>query len=298
MPELPDLTLYLEALTARVQGRRLLGIELLNPFLLRSVTPVPAAFAGATVHSLRRLGKRIALGCDGDRWLVLHLMVAGRLAWAERAPRGRSRAVLARFHFESGVLTLTEAGSKRRASLHLVEGTTALAGHDPGGLEPLCTTPAEFAARLTERNHTLKRALTDPRVLAGIGNAYSDEILHAARLSPFARTAQLETGELARLHGVAVEVLERWIGRLRAAAGAAFPRRVTAFRPDMAVHGRYGLPCPVCGAPVQRVRYADHEMNYCAGCQTGGRLYADRALSRLLKDDWPRSLDELEAAGP
>ena len=294
MPDLPDLTVYLEALAQRLMGQRFERLELRNPFLLRSVTPTPQDLAGRPVVAVRRLGKRLVIGLEGDLWLVLHLMIAGRLAWAADSAAPRARNVLALLRFESGVLAITEAGSKRRAALHLVAGGEALAAHDPGGLEVLETSSAAFATRLRNRNHTLKRALTDPHLLAGIGNAYSDEILHAARLSPIALTQKLTDEEMLQLHSACRAVLVEWTTRLRETCGAAFPAKVTAFRAGMAVHGRYRLPCPVCGAPVQRIRYADHETNYCARCQTGGRLLADRALSRLLKQDWPRSLEELE----
>ena len=294
MPELPDITLYIEALEPRVRGQTLQRIRIANPFLLRSVSPSPREVEGARVVGLRRLGKRIVLALEGGRFLVLHLMIAGRLRWREPGAKVPGRSGLAAFDFPVGTLILTEAGSKRRASLHLVAGEAALAGHDPGGLEVLDADLAAFARALREENHTVKRALTDPRLFSGIGNAYSDEILHHARLSPFKQTRQLGDDEVARLHAAVQAVLLEWIARLRAEVGDGFPEQVTAFRPDMAVHGRFGQPCPVCGAPVQRVRLADGEFNYCAGCQTGGRLLADRALSRLLRDDWPRTLAELE----
>jgi formamidopyrimidine-DNA glycosylase len=294
MPELPDITLYLEALEPRVRGQPLLRIRLANPFLLRTVSPSPREVEGARVVGLRRLGKRIVLALEGERFLVLHLMIAGRLRWREPGAKVPGRSGLAAFDFPAGSLLLTEAGSKRRASLHLVAGEAALAEHDPGGLEVLDADLAAFARALREENHTVKRALTDPRLFSGIGNAYSDEILHRARLSPFKQTRQLDDDEVARLHAAVQESLREWIARLRAEVGDGFPEQVTAFRPEMAVHGRFGQPCPVCGAPVQRVRLADGEFNYCAGCQTGGRLLADRALSRLLRDDWPRTLAELE----
>jgi len=294
MPELPDITLYLEALDARVRGTQLEAIELRNPFLLRTVEPAPQALAGRTVCTLRRLGKRIALGLSGDYWLVLHLMIAGRLHWAPApARKAAGRNILAVLRFSSGLLSITEAGSKRRAALHLVHGEAQLAPHAPAGLEIAAATPAEFAARLRLRNHTLKRALTDPQLYSGIGNAYSDEILHAAGLSPLAMSQKLTAAEVARLHRACSTVLETWTSRLRAQAGGEFPSKVTAFRPEMAVHGRFGQSCPVCATPVQRIRYADNETNYCPRCQTGGRVLADRALSRLLKRDWPRTIDEL-----
>ena len=290
MPELPDLTVYQESLAARVANRRLLRIRVLNPFLLRTAVPPIGAAEGRRVGSVGRVGKRIVIGLEGELHLVLHLMVAGRLRWAERPPR---RIALALFEFESGTLALTEAGTRRRASLHLVQGEAALRALDPGGLEPLAADDRAFAERLKRENHTLKRALTDPRLFAGIGNAYSDEILHRARLSPFAMTQALSEPEVRQLHFATRSVLSEWIERLRREAGEAFPEKVTAFREAMAVHGRYGKPCPDCGAPVQRIVYAENETNYCARCQTGGRILADRALSRLLKKSWPRSIDEL-----
>jgi formamidopyrimidine-DNA glycosylase len=293
MPELPDITIYVEALQRRIVGEPLDEARLQTPFLLRTVDPPLSAFIGKCVRSVERLGKRIVIGVDGDLFAVLHLMVAGRLHWrtgdSKRAPRG----MLAELAFPTGTLALTEAGTKRRASLHLARGREALAGHDRGGLEPLAATSAEFAARLRSENHTVKRALTDPRLFSGIGNAYSDEILHRARLSPIALTTKLTDEQLATLFEATRASLIDWTNRLRAEVGDGFPEKVTAFRPDMAVHGRYGQPCPTCGSPVQRIRYADNETNYCARCQTGGRLLADRAMSRLLRQDWPRSLDEL-----
>lgn len=294
MPELPDITVYLEALDQRVTGRRLERVELRSPFLLRTVEPAPAAAEGRRVTALRRLGKRIAIGVEGDVWLVLHLMIAGRLQWAAQAKASRSRTLLARLHFETGVLSLTEAGTKKRASLHVVQGDEALAALDPSGLEIADSTLEAFSARLTQANHTLKRALTDPRLFSGIGNTYSDEILHAARLAPTALTQHLDAQAIERLHAACRAVLGDWTGRLRAQTGDGFPKKVTAFRDGMAVHGRYGQPCPACGTTVQRVRYADNEMNYCPRCQTNGKLLKDRSLSRLLKADWPRTIDELE----
>jgi formamidopyrimidine-DNA glycosylase len=291
VPELPDLTVYLESLAARIANRRLLRVRLLNPFLLRTALPPIASVEGKTVVGLGRLGKRIVISLEGDLHLVLHLMVAGRLRWEAKTPK---RITLAHFEFDSGTLALTEAGTKRRASLHLVTGQAALAALDPGGLDVQQADPAAFAARLARENHTLKRALTDPRLFAGIGNAYSDEILHRARLSLFAMTASLGDEETRRLFTAVRDVLSEWTARLRAEANGAFPEKVSAFRPQMAVHGRYGQPCPVCGAPVQRIVYAENETNYCARCQTGGKILADRALSRLLKKSWPRSLEELE----
>lgn len=295
MPELPDIVVYLEALGARISGRRLERVRLASPFLLRSVSPPLAAVEGRTVRSLRRIGKRIAMGFDNDCWLVLHLMIAGRLHWREPGAKLAPRRAMAAFDFESGSLTLTEAGSKKRASLHVVEGEHALEALDPGGLEPLDATPGEFAARLASENHTLKRALTDPHLFSGIGNAYSDEILHAAQLSPAGLTSRLTRDEVARLYEAARRTLLDWVERLRADARGGFPEKVTAFHAGMAVHGRFGKPCPRCGAKIQRIRYADNETNYCARCQAGGKLLADRSLSRLLKQDWPRTLEELEA---
>ena len=298
MPELPDITLYLEALGDRIVGRRLKAVTLINPFLLRTATPPLASVAGRRVEQLRRIGKRIAIGLEGDLWLVLHLMIAGRLHWYASGQKVSGRAALARFEFDSGTLTLTEAGSKRRASLHLLAGEAELGRIDPGGLDVLAADLAAFGARLSLEHHTLKRALTDPRLFSGIGNAYSDEILHRAQLSPLAMTHKLSDEEVARLYQATRATLEEWTVRLRAAAGAGFPEGVTAFRPGMAVHGRYGQPCPACGTPVQRIRYADNETNYCPRCQTEGRVLADRALSRLLKDDWPRNADDLERLHP
>ena len=294
MPELPDITLYIERLGERILGARLEGIRLASPFLLRTVEPEPAAALGRGVTGLRRLGKRISIGLDCDIHLVIHLMISGRLRWRERGARVPGRLGLAAFDFTTGTLLLTEASKKKRASLHIVRGSEALEALDPGGLEVLESTLDEFRAALTRENRTLKRALTDPGLFSGIGNAYSDEILHAARLSPVQLTSRLDEAGIARLHGAAREVLAGWIERLRQENPAGFPEKVTAFRPGMEVHGRYGRPCPVCGSPVQRIVYAENESNYCAACQTGGRLLADRALSRLLKSDWPRTLEELE----
>jgi formamidopyrimidine-DNA glycosylase len=292
MPELPDVTVYVEALERRIVGETLTAIKIQSPFLLRTFEPPLDAVRGKTVRAIRRLGKRIAIGFDDELWVVFHLMIAGRLHWKEPA-KGAGKGSLAAFAFAKGTLTLTEAGSKHRASLHVVQGEAALRAHDPGGLEPLTATPAQFQAALQRENHTVKRALTDPHLLSGIGNAYSDEILHRAQLSPLALTSKLKPDEIERVFHATQIVLREWIDRLRAEAGAAFPEKVTAFRPAMAVHGKFGEPCPVCAAPVQRIRYADNETNYCPRCQTGGRILADRSLSRLLKDDWPRSLDEL-----
>ena len=295
MPELPDVAIYLEALERRVLGARLEVLHIAQPFLLRSVAPPPGELQGRTVTELRRIGKRIALGFEDDLWLVIHLMIAGRLHWALPGRKPPGRRPLVELRFSTGALTLTEAGSKRRASLHVVRGAQALAAHDPGGIEPLEADVASFARALRSANHTLKRSLTDPHLISGIGNAYSDEILHRARLSPIAMTSRLTDAEIARLLGATQAVLREWLERLRAEAGDEFPEGVTAFRPEMAVHGRYREPCPDCGSPVQRIVYAENETNYCATCQTGGRLLADRALSRLLKADWPRTLEEMEA---
>jgi formamidopyrimidine-DNA glycosylase len=295
MPELPDVTVYIEALRARIVGFKLKSVVVRSPFLLRSATPPLSAAHGRTVHEVRRVGKQIAIGLEGGLWLVSHLKIAGRLHWQEPKPKLGSRNVLAAFEFESGWLWLTEAGTQRRAALYLVEGEAGLESLDAGGIEPLDTTLAEFDAALRSSNHTLKRALTDPRILSGIGNAYSDEILFRAQLSPVAMTQKLSAAEMERLYTATRDALAEWTDRLRAQAGAEFPEGVTAFRPEMAVHGRYGQPCPRCGAKVQRIRYAANETNYCAQCQTGGRLLADRALSRLMHEDWPRTLEELEA---
>jgi formamidopyrimidine-DNA glycosylase len=294
MPELPDLAVYLEALRRRIVGQRLERVALPSPFLLRTAAPPIESANGRRVLEVRRIGKRLAIGLEGGLWLVLHLMIAGRLHWFGQGKRLSKRAALARLEFDNGTLTLTEAGSKRRASLHLVAGEQQLRQQDPGGIEVLDASLDQFAARLRSENHTLKRALTDPRLFSGIGNAYSDEILHAARLSPLMLTSRIDDEAIARLFEATRAQLRLWTERLRRDAGGGFPENVTAFRTEMAVHGRYRLPCPVCGAPVQRIRYADNETNYCARCQTDGRLLADRALSRLLKDDWPRSLDALD----
>ena len=293
MPELPDITVYIEVLERRMLNHRLIGIRVNSPFLVRTFEPTLDEAANRNVRQLRRLGKRIAIGLEGDLWLVLHLMIAGRLHWKPAGSKLSGKNQLAAFDFDNGTLLLTEAGSKRRAALYLVAGEEALAAHNPGGLEVLSSTVDELAAVLRAHNHTIKRALTDPRLLSGIGNAYSDEMLHRAKLSPLVLTQKLSDDEVARLHRAVVDVLEEWTNRLRAQAGDEFPEHVTAFRPEMAVHGRFGQPCPVCGAPVQRIRYADNETNYCPGCQTSGKILADRSLSRLLKDDWPRHLDEL-----
>ena len=310
MPELPDITAYITAIEARIVGRVLERVAIISPFLLRTYDPPLSSAEGHTVTSLRRIGKRIAIGVDGDLppqrrgpvvgdpgtiWLVLHLMIAGRLHWKAPNAKLAGRQVLAGFYFSDGTLTLTEAGSKRRASLHVVRGDDGLHSLDPGGAEIFSLDQAGFRAVLTQENRTLKRALTDPRFVSGIGNAYSDEILHAARLSPITQTHKLKDEEWARLFAATRETLEMWIARLDAKARKKFPEGVTAFRPEMAVHGRFGQPCPRCGKPVQRIRYADNETNYCAECQTGGKVLADRSLSRLLGSDWPRTLEELEA---
>jgi len=295
VPELPDIAAYIEALEPRVLGRTLERVRVGSPFLLRTLEPPPASVEGRLVCGLRRIGKRIAMGVEGDVWLVLHLMIAGRLHWRPPQPKLGGRQNLAAFDFAHGSLTLTEAGSQRRASLHVVRGQEGLRGLDPGGIDVLEADLAAFGAALTFENHTLKRALTDPRAFSGIGNAYSDEILHAARLSPIAQTRKLTQEEVARLHAATRETLALWLDRLRAEARQKFPEKVTAFREGMAVHGRYGQPCPRCGEKVQRIRYAGNETNYCARCQTGGKVLADRGLSRLLGKDWPRTLEELEA---
>ena len=294
MPELPDVTIYVESLAARVIGQPLEHLTIKTPFVLRSVSPPISAAQGRRVSGVRRLGKRIVLDMGDEMFVVIHLMIAGRLRW--RAPGAKMPAgnLLATFHFPAGVLALTEAGSTRRASLHIVQGEAALREMDRGGIEPLEIDLATFAEQLGRENHTLKRSLTDPRIFSGIGNAYSDEILHRARLSPLALSRKLSPEEVSRLYEAVRVVLREWTDRLRAQLGGEFPEKVTAFRDEMSVHGRYGKPCPVCGTPVQRIRYASNETNYCARCQTGGRLLADRAMSRLLREDWPKSIDELE----
>jgi formamidopyrimidine-DNA glycosylase len=300
MPELPDVTVYVEALQSRIAGSWLRRVDVHGPFLLRSVTPSLESAFDKEVHAVRRVGKRIAIGVEGDVWLVIHLMIAGRLHWQPAAvatgAKGKPGAknLLAAFVFDTGVLTLTEAGSQRRASLHVVAGEAGLNALHAGGLDVLSASAEAFAAVLRSANHTLKRALTDPRLFDGIGNAYSDEILHRAGLSPVALTLRLSADEIARLYAATREVLLEWIEKLRAEAGSAFPEKVTAFREGMAVHGRYGEPCPRCGEKVQRIRYASNETDYCPRCQTGGKLLADRALSRLLREDWPRTPEELE----
>jgi formamidopyrimidine-DNA glycosylase len=293
MPELPDITVYVEALRQRILGAKLESTRITHPFLLRTFEPPLTALQGRRVVDLRRVGKRVAVGFEGDQWLVLHLMIAGRLHWFAAGARKTGRAALAYFVFDTGTLTLTEAGTRRRASLYVFGSSQQLAQHDPGGLEILDAPYEEFRRRLLAENHTLKRSLTDPRTFSGIGNAYSDEILHRAHLSPIALTQKLDEPSVRRLYEAIRVVLPEWIERLRVAAGSDFPEEVTAFHAQMAVHGRFGKPCPACGAPVQRIRYAENETNYCPGCQTGGRILADRSLSRLLKDDWPRTIDEL-----
>ena len=295
MPELPDIAAYIEALEPRINGHTLQRARLASPFLLRTLDPPVSAAEGRKVTGLRRIGKRIAIGVEDDIWLVLHLMIAGRLHWRPQPPKLGGRQNLAAFDFDNGSLSLTEAGTKRRASLHIVRGGEGLQSLDPGGIDVFTAGLEEFSEALTFENHTLKRALTDPRTFSGIGNAYSDEILHAAHLSPIAQTQKLTAAEIARLHRAVLATLTMWLDRLRAEARGKFPEKVTAFREGMAVHGRYGRPCPRCGDTVQRIRYADNETNYCARCQTAGKVLADRGLSRLLGKDWPRTLEELEA---
>jgi formamidopyrimidine-DNA glycosylase len=295
MPELPDITAYLEALTPRVLGQPLERLRIGNPFIVRTIRPGPEDVAGHLVVRLERLGKRIVFGFDSDFFAVVHLMIAGRFRWRDRGAAIPGKVGLAAFDFPAGTLLLTEAGSRRQASIHIVEGEDALRSFDPGGLEVMHADLDRFAARLTRHNHTLKRALTDPHIFSGIGNAYSDEILHAAQLSPMKLTNSLSQEEIARLFEATRETLGRWTAKLQEEARLAFPEKVTAFRQGMAVHGRFGQPCPVCGSPVQRIVYARNEANYCTRCQTGGRLLSDRALSRLLKEDWPRTLEDLEA---
>ena len=295
MPELPDIAAYLHALEPRILRQPIERVRLASPFLLRTVQPPLNTVEGRTVRELRRIGKRIAIGVEGDLWLVLHLMIAGRLHWRAPGAKLAGRQSLAAFDFPNGSLVLTEAGSKRRASLHVLSGEEGLRSVDPGGIEIFCSDLDSFRATLTLENRTLKRALTDPRLVSGIGNAYSDEILHAAQMSPVALTRKLKPGDWEKLYDATRSTLTLWIDRLRAEAETAFPEKVTAFRKEMAVHGRYGQPCPRCGAKIQRIRYADNETNYCARCQTGGKVLADRSLSRLLGSDWPRTLEELEA---
>ena len=294
MPELPDIAAYLSALNERIVGQTLERVRVGNPFVLRTADPPLAVLEGRVVRELRRIGKRIVLGFDDELWLAIHLMIAGRLHWRLPAATLAGRNALAALDFPHGTLVLTEAGSKRRASLHVLRGADALRGIDPGGIDVFASDLEEFRAALTRENHTLKRALTDPRILSGIGNAYSDEILHAAQLSPIALTSRLKPEEWARLFDAVTATLSLWTDRFKHEAANGFPERVTAFRPDMAVHGRFGKPCPRCGESVRRIRYADNETNYCARCQTGGVLLADRSLSRILKGDWPRTLEELE----
>jgi formamidopyrimidine-DNA glycosylase len=294
VPELPDVVVYIEALEARIPSQTLEGLRIASPFVLRSVDPPPSALVGKKVRSIRRLGKQIVLVFDEEHFLVIHLMIAGRLQWREPHARLAGKIGLAAFEFASGTLILTEAGSKKRASLHVVRGEQALAAFDRRALEVLECSLDDFDSALRRENHTLKRSLTDPRLFSGIGNAFSDEILHHAKLSPLKQTSRLSTQDVRQLWESTRSVLSEWTGRLRSQTGENFPSKVTAFRPEMAVHGRYGKPCPRCGAPVQRIVYAENECNYCAPCQTEGRLLADRAMSRLLKEDWPRSLEEME----
>jgi formamidopyrimidine-DNA glycosylase len=294
LPELPDITVYIEHLATRILGKPIVAVEISNPFVLRSVTPPIASVVGRKVVDLRRMGKRVVLGVEGDLFIVIHLMIAGRLRWRPPGKRLPGKLALAAFAFSDGTLFLSEAGSTRRASIYVVSGEDALSQFDRGGLEVLDAEFGAFSERLRSENHTLKRSLTDPRLFSGIGNSYSDEILHRARLSPLALTSRLSGEEIERLFDATRSTLLEWTARLREETGDEFPEKVTAFREGMAVHGRFGQPCPVCGAPVQRIRYKSNETNYCARCQTGGRLLADRGLSRLLKQDWPRSIDEVE----
>jgi len=294
VPELPDIVVYIEALEKRIQVATLKRVRVASPFLLRTAVPPLSSVEGKKIVELRRLGKRICFGFEDDLWLVLHLMIAGRLHWYDEAAKASKARGLAAFEFSAGTLTLTEAGTQKRASLHVVQGEAGLQNLNPGGLEVFEVTEAQFAVALQAKNHTLKRALTDPRILSGIGNAYSDEILFAAHLSPFTLTKNLTTEEIARLFAAVKTTLTDWVDRLRADYGDKFPEKVTAFRPEMATHGRYKEPCPRCGNRIQRIRYGSNETNYCPTCQTGGRLLADRALSRLLKDDWPRTPEELD----
>ena len=295
MPELPDISAYITAIESRILGEPLERVRIASPFLLRTVDPPITSVEGRRVHELRRIGKRIAIGVEGDLWLVLHLMIAGRLHWRAAGTKLAGRNQLAAFDFPKGSLVLTEAGAKRRASLHVVKGEDGLRELDPGGVDVFASDLGSFQAALNAENRTLKRALTDPRILSGIGNAYSDEILHAAQLSPITLTHKLGPAEWESLFTATRETLQRWIDKLQREAKTQFPEKVTAFRKDMAVHGKYGQPCPRCGDPIQRIRYADNETNYCARCQTGGKVLADRSLSRLLGKDWPRTLEELEA---
>jgi len=295
VPELPDIVVYIERLTPLILGQPVLQIHLGSPFVLRTVDPPIGAIQGRTIAGIRRLGKRIVFGVEGDIFIVIHLMIAGRLRWRPCGKKLRGKMLLAEFAFPDGTLYFTEAGSKRRASMHVVQGEAALAAFDRGGLEVMNASLADFSARLRWENHTLKRSLTDPRLMNGIGNAYSDEILHRAKLSPLMLSSRISDEQLSQLFDATRSVLAEWTERLRAEAGDTFPEKVTAFHAEMAVHGRFRQPCPACGAPVQRIRYAENETNYCARCQTGGRVLADRSLSRLLKDDWPRNIDEWEA---
>ncbi|MCX6142277.1 MAG: hypothetical protein NTZ35_03565 [Ignavibacteriales bacterium] len=297
MPELPDITVYVESLEARIKGQHLEEIRLGNPFILRTFDPPLSAAFGKTVEGVERIGKRINLALEDDLFVVIHLMIAGRLHWKKPKSKLPGRVGHAAFDFANGTLLLTEASTKKRASIHLVKGRTALAAFDRGGLEPLSSSLSSFQAALTRENRTLKRALTDPRLFSGIGNAYSDEILHRARLSPLILTQKLSHEEAVRLHNATMATLNEWIERLRREAGGGFPEKVTAFREEMAVHGKFGKPCPVCGTRVQRIVYAENESNYCPRCQTGGKLLSDRSLARLLKGDWPRTIDELEESG-
>ena len=294
MPEYPDITVYIEAMEARILDATYERTRLASPFLLRTVDPKPAELENRRVMKLRRIGKRIAIQLEGDLWLVLHLMIAGRLHWKKHGASIPKKRAPAAFDFSTGTLLLTEAGTERRASLHLVRGSDALELLDPGGIDPLKASADEFHAALVAENHTLKRTLTDPRILSGIGNAYSDEILHRAELSPILQTQKMTGEQVERLRAATIEILNEWTDRMRAEAKGGFPEKVTAFRPEMATHGKYGEPCPRCGAKIQRIRYSSNETNYCAPCQTGGKLLADRGLSRLLGSDWPKSLEELE----
>ncbi|MBA3460950.1 MAG: formamidopyrimidine-DNA glycosylase [Deltaproteobacteria bacterium] len=294
MPELPDVAIYVERLAALTLGKPLEGMRIASPFVLRTVSPSPKELAGAVVESIERLGKRIVIGVAGDRYLVIHLMIAGRLRWKKRGEKVPAKVGLVGFDFPNGTLVFTEASPKKRASLHLVAGRAGLAEFDRGGLDVFASSQDEFAERLRSERHTIKRSLTDPTLFDGIGNAYSDEILHAAKLSPFRMTSSITDDEIAVLHRACIDVLMLWTQRTRDEVGDGFPDKVTAFRPDMAVHGKYGQPCPVCATKVQRIVYADNEANYCPTCQTEGRLLADRSLSRLLKEDWPKTLEELE----
>lgn len=293
MPELPDVDVYVDTIHRTIVGQALTELRIGNPFLLRSVSPSPVDVAGDTPSDVRRIGKRVAIGFESGRWAVVHLMIAGRFQWKSTRPSLASKNHIASFDFEHGALLLTEAGSKKRASIYLVSSEEKLHAHDPGGIEPLEITATEFATALRARNHTLKRALTDPHILSGIGNAYSDEILHAAGLSPVLLTQRMDDTAMQALFDATVCTLQQWRARLLNEADGKVPGKVTAFRPDMAVHGKFGKPCPVCGDPVQRIRYKSNETNYCATCQTGGRVLKDRSLSKLLKQDWPRTLDDL-----